>query len=70
MGGDVSTAAGGKTLVERWNGKAFSVVASPSPGNGSSTALTGVACPTAASCVAVGACSSRNGSFTLTERGS
>ena len=68
--GGYTTASGGKTLVEQWNGKSVTVVPSPSPAGGSDTALTGVACPTSASCVAVGAYSSRFGSFTLTERGS
>ncbi len=68
--GGYATAAGSKTLIERWNGTAFSVVASASPGDGSATALSGVACPTSTTCIAVGAYNSRNGSFTLTERGS
>ena len=44
-------------LVEHWNGKGWSVVASPIPPNPNplpGTALNGVACPTATSCTAVG----------------
>ena len=44
-------------LVERWNGKAWSVVASPTPTNPNplpGTSLNGVTCLTATSCTAVG----------------
>ncbi len=40
-------------LIERWNGTTWSVVASPSPGPGDSL-LSGISCPAAKDCVAVG----------------
>ena len=42
-----------KTLVERWNGKRWSIVTSPNPGTTNSR-LTAVSCATPTSCVAVG----------------
>ncbi len=51
------------TLVERWNGTAWSIVASPNPGQ---SRLAGVSCTTSTSCFAVG--TSTNGSTTLVER--
>jgi hypothetical protein len=41
------------TLAERWNGTAWSIQASPSPGS-YGPALLGVSCPTANDCTAVG----------------
>jgi hypothetical protein len=41
------------TLIERWNGSAWSIATSPNPG-ASYSALSSVSCPTATSCVAVG----------------
>ena len=43
-----------KTLVERWDGTAWSLVANPNPPKEQSAALLGVTCPTASKCVAVG----------------
>lgn len=44
----------GKTLIERWNGKAWSIVASPNPAAGwANPQLNGVSC-TATACLAVG----------------
>jgi Ser-Thr-rich glycosyl-phosphatidyl-inositol-anchored membrane family len=42
-----------QTLIERWNGSTWAVVASPDQGSGQNY-LSGIACPTATSCVAVG----------------
>jgi hypothetical protein len=42
-----------KTLVERWNGKTWSIVASPNPGTTNSQ-LTAVSCVSPTRCVAVG----------------
>jgi hypothetical protein len=53
--GDYSTSSWDRTLVERWSGKNWSIVASPSPsGLDAVDLLIGVACPTSASCYAVG----------------
>ena len=41
------------TLVERWNGRTWSIVASPSSG-GNFYGLAGVSCPSATMCIAVG----------------
>jgi hypothetical protein len=44
-----------KTLIESWNGSAWSIVSSPNPGPGlGQDYLDGVSCPTASSCTAVG----------------
>ncbi len=54
----------GQTLVESWDGTAWSVVPSPSPGGGTSS-LSSVSCVDAEDCVAVG--SSAGGTETLVE---
>ena len=60
-GFDFSTTT--KTLIERWNGTTWSILASPSP-DPSANDLTGVACASTKPCFAVGA----KGSATLIER--
>jgi hypothetical protein len=45
---------GSKTLVERWNGVVWSVVASPNAPSNAFSALEGVSCTSATNCVAVG----------------
>jgi hypothetical protein len=42
------------TLVERWDGTAWTIVPSPIPAKAQSAALLGVACQSASKCVAVG----------------
>ncbi|HTK15033.1 MAG TPA: hypothetical protein VL769_01470 [Acidimicrobiia bacterium] len=54
---------GTRTLVERWNGTKWSIVASPNPGGVAQSELTGVTCRSATSCFAVG-----SGHGTLVER--
>ena len=44
----------GESLVERWDGTRWSIVASPNPTGSVGAGLTGVACPSASSCFAVG----------------
>jgi hypothetical protein len=56
----------GQTLVESWNGSAWSVVASPNKGSVSNS-LQGVSCSSPTSCVAVGSRESRKGDSTLIE---
>ena len=43
-----------RTLIETWNGTAWSIVPSPNPGTGQGNFLYGVSCVTAAFCAAVG----------------
>jgi hypothetical protein len=47
-------AFGSDTLVESWNGRRWDVMASPNPAAQGSNWFTGVSCPTATSCEAVG----------------
>jgi hypothetical protein len=56
-----------QTLVESWNGTAWSIVASPNAGTGTNS-LYGISCPTVTSCMAVGGSTAASGaSQTLTE---
>jgi hypothetical protein len=55
-----------KTLVESWNGTAWSVVPSPNPGSGDNN-LFGVSCVSATDCTAVGQGSSDGAETTLVE---
>src|SRR5439155_4429949 len=43
-----------KTLIERWNGVRWAVVASPNPAGAKFSRLFGVGCQSASSCFAVG----------------
>jgi hypothetical protein len=43
-----------KTLVEHWDGRRWSVMASPEPSGASVTILNAVSCPTLSNCAAVG----------------
>jgi hypothetical protein len=52
--GSTTVGAVEKTLIERWNGTAWSILASPNVSGAESNTLSGVACPTATSCFAVG----------------
>jgi hypothetical protein len=63
--------AGGNTLVESWNGTAWSVVSSPSPGTHLNE-LADVSCVSTVSCTAVGYISSETtgDQYTLIERSS
>jgi hypothetical protein len=57
----------GKTLVERWNGSGWAIVASPNPAGVSESYLSGVRCTRATACTAVGASASASDK-TLVER--
>ena len=57
-----------KTLIEHWNGVTWSIVASPNPSGASDSVLTGVSCPTATSCLAVGSYENATAAGTLAER--
>jgi hypothetical protein len=52
--GHYTTDVATRTLVERWNGTKWSIVASPNPANVEQTELTGVTSRSASSCFAVG----------------
>jgi len=52
--GSYRTRSAEQTLVERWNGTKWSIVASPNPSGDRSTRLDALSCPSAARCVAVG----------------
>jgi len=56
------------TLAERWNGRAWSVVPSPSPRGAQSSYLNGISCLSAADCLAVGTYDTSNSVRTLAER--
>jgi hypothetical protein len=56
------------TLIEHWNGAKWAIQAAPKPPSGNESYLTGVSCPSAKVCTAVGAYGSVNGSLTLAER--
>jgi hypothetical protein len=56
VGSDYNVAATvAKTLIERWNGKSWTIVPSPNPSALPSPALFAVACATASHCTAIGA---------------
>jgi hypothetical protein len=52
------------TLIERWNGSAWSVTASPNPVANHGATLAGIGCATTAHCFAVGTSGGSNLSFT------
>jgi hypothetical protein len=67
---DVGAYLGGSgihTLVERWDGTSWSVVASPDPSGDTSPFLNGVSCPSTTSCYAVGEYSATSSTKTLVE---
>jgi hypothetical protein len=51
-----------QTLAEQWNGTTWSVVPTPNPAGATSSSLSGVSCPTANACTAVGNYVSSSGS--------
>jgi hypothetical protein len=58
-----------KTLVERWNGSAWSIVASPNPAGATVSRLQAVACPLTTACFATGTATVGGVQRTLVERG-
>ena len=56
-----------QTLTEAWNGSVWSIVSSPNSNELNGSALNGVSCSTANSCVAVGGPGGGSGSQTLIE---
>jgi hypothetical protein len=67
--GRYSTPSAGKTLVEHWNGAAWTIVASANPAHATNAILASVSCPSPTRCIAVGSFDANNGFFTLTEHG-
>jgi hypothetical protein len=63
----VGSYSSGGTVVERWNGSTWRLVASPDRTNTLSTLL-GVSCATAANCLAVGNAETNLYRFSLVER--
>jgi hypothetical protein len=56
------------TLIEHWNGTAWSVVASPNPVDATESRFAAVACASATACFAAGATSGNSGQGPLIER--
>ena len=56
--GNTTVAGVAQTLVEQWNGTAWSIVAAPSPTSTNGTVLSGVTCQSMTFCVAVGSVNS------------
>ena len=65
VGGATDSAGHNTTLVERWNGRSWSVQSSPSA---SGRPLGGVSCPSSGECVAVGDGTVSSGTVPLAER--
>ena len=65
--GYVDTSSAEKALIEHWNGTAWSIVASPTPKGAELTQLSGVSCPDATDCYAVGSALSFPNPTALTE---
>ncbi len=55
---ETSTTSTSKTLIERWDGTRWSIVASPTPAGVTDVTLSGVSCSNATDCFAVGSSSS------------
>jgi hypothetical protein len=68
--GSASTSTATNTLVEHWNSTRWTLVAAPNPTGANAASLSGVSCPTATNCVAVGSYSAHDSFFTLAELGS
>ena len=56
------------TLIEHWNGTKWTVQPTPEPPSGHESTLTGVSCPSAHACTAVGDYDTRTADLTLAER--
>jgi hypothetical protein len=52
--GDSASGTGGQTLIETWNGTAWSIASSPNTSSPQGNILQGVSCTSPSSCVAVG----------------
>lgn len=66
--GSKTSSSATKTFVEHWNGTSWSIVSSPNRSGSTAAVLSGVSCPSATSCYAVGASSIGSGDVTLMEQ--
>ena len=66
--GNYSTSQWSRTLVERWNGTSWTIAASPNPPGHSFAIVGSIACPSAASCFAVGFFMTGTSTKTLVEQ--
>src|SRR5262249_38339451 len=66
--GSYETNAWGRTLVGRWNGGGWSIIASPNPPGQTFAALYGVDCTAATTCIAVGSYETDKWGRTLVEQ--
>ena len=68
VGWYIDTRFGALALAERWDGKTWAIQRTPSPAGSIESHLTGVSCPSAMSCTAVGNTNSGTGPVALAER--
>src|ERR1700690_2175182 len=66
--GEHSSRLGAKSLIERWDGRRWSIVPTPNPPGKTAVTLNALACPTASSCLAVGKYATSSWSRPLVER--
>lgn len=66
--GSYATAAGEKTLIEKWNGSVWSILPSTNVAGAESNVLAGVACPTTTNCFAIGSYVKAGVTKTLAEK--
>src|ERR1019366_2474209 len=68
--GNYTTSGGqAQTLTEKWNGSSWSIVSSPNTSTTQANVLSGVGCPSASFCLAVGDYTNSGGQAqTLTEK--
>ena len=65
--GSAHPASSTDTLVEQWNGSAWTIVSSPNPTGSVTSVLSGVACVSASFCTAVGDATQGTSTVTLAE---
>jgi hypothetical protein len=69
IGYDINASGRAVPLAERWNGQHWAIQAMPAPRGAQDTTPTGVSCPSATACTAVGGYrNSKNQRFTIAER--
>jgi hypothetical protein len=66
--GEIDNDTGPVTLAERWNGSRWSQQHTPNPAVAALSQLSGVSCPSAPACTAVGSYTNQTGTLTLAER--
>ncbi len=68
VGSYETDAATDATLIEQWSGASWSIVTSPEPSGSTDSGLSGISCPSTASCAAVGNQYRHASDYTLIER--